>query len=359
MPHLFDPLQLRGLTIRNRIAVSPMQQYMTPEGIIGDWHMVHLGSKAVGGAGLIIAESTAVRPDGRATLDDTGLWNDAQMESWKPIVKFAQDWGAKMGIQLGHFGSKGSRSHPRDGFNPMPQDEGGWPLISSSTQTPFPGMLTPHALSLEEIEEVQSDFVMAAKRAVEAGFDTIELHGAHGYLFHQFYSALVNDRNDRYGGSLENRIRFMVETAEKVRAVIPDEMPLLARISAVDYSDMEGAWDVDQSIGLVKALKEAGVDFVTASAGGFVYVSKDQTHPGYQVPFAEEIQKATGLPMGAVGLITDAGQANEIIENERASMVVIGRAFLKDPHLPLHWAEDLGYRIELPFPYKRGWVRVR
>lgn len=356
---LFSPLSLRDMALRNRIMLSPMQQYMTEEGIVGHWHLTHLGGKAVGGAGLLIAESTAVSPEGRATLWDTGLYNDAQMESWKPVVQFVQEQGAKIGVQLGHFGAKASRRHPREGFGIMGVEEGGWSVISSSSQRPFRGMHEAHALTIEEIYDVQDQFVSAAMRAVEAGFDTIELHGAHGYLFHQFYSSLMNDRKDEYGGSLQNRIRMMVETAEKIRSVIPDGMPLLARISAVDYRAEDHAWNLEESVILVKALKDVGVDFVTASAGGFVYLPKEKTFPGYQVPFATYLQEQTGMPMGAVGIIENGEQAETILNKKQATAVVIGRAFLRDPHLPLTWAHQLGEEIPLPYPYARGWIRKR
>lgn len=230
MNTLFSPLKIKGLTLKNRIVVSPMQQYSSPEGIANDWHMVHLGSRAVGGAGLIITESTAVTPEGRSTITDSGLWNDTQAEAWQKIIHFIHMQGSKIAIQLGHFGSKGSRSHPKEGLKYLSTDEGGWQTVSSSASAPFNGMSTPRALEIAEIQQITQNFVSSAQRAVKAGFDSIELHAAHGYLFHQFYSEMINQRTDEYGGSFENRIRFLVEAVQAVRKAIPENMPLLVRI---------------------------------------------------------------------------------------------------------------------------------
>jgi len=354
MNKLFSPLQLRGLTLKNRIVVSPMQQYSTPDGIVGDWHMVHVGSRAVGGAGLIIAESTAVSPEGRSTTDDTGMWNNQQAESWRLIVDFVHKQGAKIAIQLGHFGSKASRNHPKQGFNPIPPEAGGWQTVSSSAVKPFPGMLMPKALNITEIAEVQAAFVAAAKRAVSVGFDSIELHGAHGYLFHQFYSSMINQRKDQYGGSFENRIRFLVETAEAVRAAIPVDMPLMVRLSAVDFLDEPQAWQLKDTVRLAAVLQAVGVDLITASAGGFVYLDKSKVYPNYQVPYATAIKEETGMPVGAVGLITTPQQAEDILQEGKAGVVVMAREFLLDPCFGLHAAVELGEAIEFPIPYKRA-----
>ncbi|MEL6627346.1 MAG: NADH:flavin oxidoreductase/NADH oxidase [Bacteroidota bacterium] len=356
MKRLFTPLRLRGMTLRNRIAVSPMQQYISTSTLATDWHMVHLGSRAVGGAGLIIAESSAVLPEGRATSFDTGLWNIEQMESWIPIVRFVQDQGAKIGIQLGHFGSKGSRTHPEDGFQSMPPSEGGWQTISSSAVPPMPGMPIPRELSIKEIHEIQDAFVLAAQKAIAAGFDTIEIHGAHGYLAHQFYSALINQRVDEYGGSFENRIRFLVETAQKIRRSLPSAMPLLVRISAVDFSDDPRAWNLTDSVALAKTLKEVGVDLITTSGGGFVYPDKSNIYPGYQVSFSERVRREAQIATGAVGMITTAQQAEEILVDEKADLIVMAREFLRNPYFALQAQRELGVEVDAPTPYKRGFT---
>ena len=352
---LFTPLKLRGLELKNRLVVSPMQQYCTPEGIVGDWHLVHLGSRAVGGAGLIIAEATNISPEGRMTKHDTGIWNDAQLEAWRPIVDFVRAQGSKIGIQLGHFGSKGSKAPPSDGFRPLSTEEGGWPTVSASAVAPFKGMVVPEALTIEKIHLVQDQFVQAAQRAVSAGFDTIEIHAAHGYLIHQFYSALINQRTDQYGGSFENRVRFLLEIVEKIRTVIPEKMPLMVRISAVDFLEDEKAWTLADSVRLAKRLKAAGVDLITASAGGFVAVPKSKVHPGYQVPFAAEIKQKSDISTGAVGAITTAQQANDILERNQADLIVIARAFLRDPYFGINAAMELGEATEVPWQYKRAY----
>ncbi|WP_312389164.1 NADH:flavin oxidoreductase/NADH oxidase [Chryseobacterium sp.] len=350
--NLFTPIQLRNLTLKNRIALSPMQQYSATNGVPGNWHMVHLGSRAVGGAGLILTECTAVSQEGLATLYDTGIWNDEQKNAWKNIVDFVHQQDAKIGIQLWHSGAKGSLKHPNERMKPLTPEEGAW-IVKSSSATEINGV-TPQELTIDEIQELTVKFADAALRAVDAGFDTIELHAGHGYLFHQFYSQVINKRQDEYGGSFDNRIRFLVETVQKVRKVIPEGMPLLVRISAVDYIDSEEAWTLEDSIALSKILKENGVDLITASGGGFTNVSKDKVYPGYQVPFAEAIKKQTGISTGAVGLITEAEQANTIIENGQADLVLIAREHLRDPYLAIHSAKKLGLETEVPWQYKRA-----
>ena len=331
-----------------------MQQYSALDGKVGQWHLVHLGSRAVGGAGLIVAEATAVSPEGRSTTHDTGLWNDAQMLTWKPIVQFVHDQGAKIGIQLGHFGSKGSRKHPNEGFQPISTQKGGWATVSSSAVAPFKGMSIPEALSLEGIQRIQSQFVEAAKRAVQAGFDTIELHAAHGYLIHQFYSRLVNQRTDRYGSTFENRIRFLVEIVGMVRAVIPENMPLLVRLSAVDFLETDQAWKLEDSVQLSHILKATGADLITASAGGFGAVNKSKIYPGYQVPFAAKIKAQTGIATGAVGAITAASMANDIIEKNQADLVLMAREWLRNPYFGIHAAMELEETPDIPWPYARA-----
>lgn len=307
--NLFSPIKLRNLTLKNRIALSPMQQYSATDGIPGNWHLVHLGSRAVGGAVLILTECTAVSQEGLATLHDVGIWNDEQKKAWKNIVDFVHEQDAKIGIQLWHSGGKGSLKHPNERMKPLTTEEGGWTVKSSSARE-FNGVFAKE-LTIDEIQELKTKFVQAALRSVEAGFDTIELHAGHGYLFHQFYSAVINKRKDEYGGSFEKRIRFLIETVQEIRKVIPEGMPLLVRISAVDYIESEEAWKLEDSIALSNILKENGVDFITASGGGFTNVSKDKVYPGYQIPFANAIKQQTGILTGAVGMITEAQQAND------------------------------------------------
>lgn len=349
---LFSPIMLRNLTLKNRIALSPMQQYSAKDGIPGNWHLVHLGSRAVGGVGLILTECTAVSPEGLATLNDVGIWNNEQKTAWKTIVDFVHEQDAKIGIQLWHSGSKGSLKHPNAGMKPLTPEEGGW-LVKSCSATEVNGVISQE-LTIDEILELKIKFVDAALRAVEAGFDTIELHAGHGYLFHQFYSAVINKRQDEYGGSFENRIRFLVETVQEIRNVIPTGMPLLVRISTVDYMETPEAWTLENSIRLSKILKLNGVDLITASGGGFTNVGKDRVFPGYQVSFATAIKEKIGIATGAVGLITEAKQANEIIVRGQADLVVIAREHLRDPYFALHSAKELEMDIDIPWQYKRA-----
>lgn len=351
--NLFSPITIKGLTLKNRIAVSPMQQYSVTDGLVGNWHLVHLGSRAVGGAGLIITECSAVSEDGRNTLFDTGIWNDTQVEAWKPVVKFVQEQGSKIAIQLWHSGGKGSHTHPTQGFKHMSVEDGGWDTKSSSAHSFEKGQFS-QALSIEEIQMIKADFVQAALRSVEAGFDSIELHAGHGYLFHQFYSALVNTRMDEYGGSFENRIRLLVETVQDIKKVLPETMPVMVRISAVDYSEEANGWTIEDSVKLVNILKENGVDVVTASAGGFVSFAKLNVFPNYQLPLAEKVKAETGIITGTVGMITEAEQANEIIVNGQADLIVIAKEFLRDPYFPLNAAKTLKLETEIPVPYSRA-----
>lgn len=354
MKNLFSPLKLRNLELKNRIVVSPMQQFSAEDGFANDWHFVHYGSRAVGGAGLIITESVIVEPNGRSTKNDLGIWKDEQIENLNKITSFIHQNNAKAAIQLAHFGSKGSKSHPNEGFLPLTIDNGGWQTVSSSAVTPFPGMSIPKELTLEEIEDIQNKFVDAAIRAIKAGFDAIEIHAAHGYLFHQFYSELINNRTDNYGGSFENRIRFLTETVQKIRNAIPEQMPLLVRISAVDYVENDSAWKIEDSVKLVSILKEIGVDMVTASGGGFVWVDKSMVMEGYQVPFAEQIKNETQIVTGSVGGIVTAAFANDLITNNKTDLVVIAREFLRDPYFAIHAAKELNQEIEIPWQYKRA-----
>ncbi len=355
MKSLFTPLKIRGLELNNRVVLSPMQQYSSEDGFANDWHLVHYGSRAVGGASLIITESAVVHPDGASTKNDLGIWKDEHIAGLKRITDFIRKNGARSAIQLGHFGSKGSKLHPNKGFKPIGIHEGGWQTVSASEKIPFAGMSIPKKLSLKGIKIIQQHFVTAAIRSIEAGFDAIEIHAAHGYLFHQFYSKLINDRHDEYGGSFDNRVRFLGETIEQIRKVIPIEMPLLLRISAVDYIDNdENAWRIPDSILLVKKMKELGVDVVTASGGGFVWVDKSNVMEGYQVSFAEAIKEATGILTASVGGIKSAVFANEVIEKGKADLVVIAREHLRNPYFTIQAAKELNEILPIPWQYKRA-----
>lgn len=355
MKNLFTPLKIRNLELQNRIVLSPMQQYSSDDGFANDWHLVHYGSRAVGGAGLIITESAVVNPQGANTKNDLGIWKDEHIEGLNRITDFIRKNGAKSAIQLAHFGSKGSKSHPNDGFQPISIADGGWQTVSSSEKVPFSGMSVPKKLIIDEIKSIQQDFVDAAIRSVAAGFDAIEVHAAHGYLFQQFYSQLINDRTDEYGGEFENRIRFLTETISSIRKVIPQEMPLFVRISAVDYVENdENAWQIEDSIRLAKVLQPLGVDMITASGGGFVWVDKSNIMEGYQVPFAEAIKNATGIFTASVGGIKSVNFANEIIETEKADLVVIAREHLRNPYFSIQAAKELNETLPIPWQYKRA-----
>lgn len=357
MKNLFTPLKIRSLELKNRIVLSPMQQYSSEDGFANDWHLVHYGSRTVGGAGLIITESAIVNPQGASTKNDLGIWKDEHIEGLKRITDFIRKNGAKSAIQLAHFGSKGSKSHPNDGFQPIGINKGGWQTVSSSEKIPFAGMSVPKKLNIDEIKSIQQDFVDAAIRSVAAGFDAIEVHAAHGYLFHQFYSKLINDRTDEYGGSFDNRIRFLTETITSIRKVIPQEMPLLVRISAVDYVENdENAWQLEDSIQLAKKLQALGVDMIIASGGGFVWVDKSNIMEGYQVPFAEAIKNATGILTASVGGIKSVNFANEIIETGKADVIVIAREHLRNPYFDIQAAKELHETLPIPWQYKRAFL---
>ncbi len=352
MKALFSSLQLRDLNLKNRIVVSPMQQYSATNGIPGHWHLVHLGSRAVGGAGLIITECTAVAPTGMCTVNDVGIWNHDQVAAWKIITDFIHGRNAKAGIQLWHAGGKASSKHPKDGMLPLSPEEGGW-LPKSASAIPI-NAHRPLAMTLEEIREVKGRFAVAAQNAVAAGFDTIELHAAHGYLLHQFYSSLTNKRTDEYGGSFDNRIRLLIETVIEIRKVIPAGMPLLVRLSATDYSDDANAWTIEESVKLAVVLRDNGVDLITASGGGLVQVNQSIVKPGYQLHMATKIREAAQLPVGAVGMINDARQANSIIERKEADLIVMAREHLRDPYFALHAAVQLGETPDIPWQYERA-----
>lgn len=349
---LFSPLALRAVTLRNRIALSPMCQYSARSGYANNWHLVHYGSRAVGGAGLVIVEATAIRPEGRITPDDLGLWDDAHIPELRRIAAFIEAQECAAGIQLAHAGRKGSMASEWKGGRYLPAQDGGWRTVAPSA-IPFSDHTpAPWAMTTQEARLVAHDFAAAARRAVEAGFRVIEIHAAHGYLLHEFLSPLSNRRTDEYGGSFENRVRLVLETVDAVREAIPDSLPLLVRISATDWA--EGGWDADQSVRLAVLLKRHGVDLLDVSGGGLVPDARIPTGPGYQVPFAARIRKETGLKTGAVGLITEAGQAEEILEAGDADLILMGRQLLRDPYFPLHAAAELYEDMKWPVQYARA-----
>ncbi|GAB3903541.1 NADH:flavin oxidoreductase/NADH oxidase [Larkinella knui] len=353
MQNLFSPLTIRSVQFKNRIAVSPMCQYSSEDGFANDWHLVHLGSRAVGGAGLVITEATAVSPEGRISPDDLGIWKDEHLVNLKRIAAFIEAHGAVPGMQLAHAGRKASHNRPWDGGKFIaPDAERGWQTVAPSPVPFIPAEPVPRELTAEEIEKVIGDFVAASRRAAEAGFKVIELHAAHGYLIHEFLSPLSNRRTDHYGGSFENRIRFLLEILERVQTVWPADYPLLVRISATDWS--EGGWTADDAVALSAILKDKGVDLIDCSTGGNVAGARIPLGPGYQVQFAEKVKKETGILTGAVGLITTPEQANEIIVSGQADLVLLAREFLRDPYFPFHAAQKLGAEVEWPAQYVRA-----
>ena len=352
MSALFQPLRLREVTLRNRVAVSPMCQYSASDGVPNEWHLVHLGSRAVGGAGLVIAEASAVSPEGRITPYDTGLWSDAQAEAWAPVARFVAQHGAVPGIQLAHAGRKASTDAPWRGGRPLAEGARGWRPVGPSPLPFAEGYPVPRELTADEIEAVVGAFRDAARRADEAGFQVVEIHMAHGYLLHQFLSPLTNRRTDEYGGPLENRMRLPLDVARAVREAFPVEHPVLARISATDW--VEGGWDLEPSIVLARELRERGVDLVDCSSGGAVADAKVPLGPGYQVPFAAAIRERAGVPTGAVGLITEPAQAEAIVAGGKADLVLLAREMLRDPHWPLHAAQVLGAEASWPVQYLRA-----
>ena len=352
MPKLFDGLALKSTLLRNRIGVSPMCQYSSPDGLATDWHVVHLGSRAVGGAALVMTEAAAVSPAGRISPADLGVWNERQAEALAPVVRFIKARGAAAGVQLAHAGRKASTRVPWQGGTPIPIAEGGWPVVGPGPLPFAESYPVPRPLDELGIAEVTGQFRDAARRAVAVGFDLIEIHSAHGYLLHSFLSPLSNQRTDRYGGSLQNRIRFVVEIAAAVRGVMPDAMPLFVRISASDWVD--GGWDIEQSVFLSRALGSHGVDLVDCSSGGLLPGVRIPVAPGYQVPFAERIRRDAGIPTAAVGMITEPRQADEVIRSGRADIVLLARAMLRHPYWPLQAAKALGHDMTWPVPYGRA-----
>ena len=352
MPTLLDELPLRGLTLRNRIIVSPMCQYSSRDGFATDWHLVHLGSRAVGGAAVVFTEATAVAAEGRISPEDLGIWNDAHVEPLARIVRFVHGQGSHAGMQLAHAGRKASTYRPwASATGSVPPAAGGWAAVAPSA-TAFEGYAVPRALSESGIRDVVRSFAEAARRAREAGFGIVEVHAAHGYLLHQFLSPLSNLRDDRYGGSFENRTRLVREVVEAVRREWPERLPLFMRVSATDW--VEGGWDVEQTVELARQVRELGVDLVDCSSGGLVAHAKIPVAPGYHVPFAERVRREAGLPTGAVGLITTAAQADEIVRSGRADAVLLARQMLRDPYWPLHAAAELGRGDTWPAQYLRA-----
>lgn len=348
---LFQEIKIRDLTIPNRAWVSPMCQYSAKDGYVGEWHRIHLGAFATGGAGLVLVEATGVVPDGRISITCPGIWNDDLAKAFKPIVDFNHSMGSTIGIQLAHAGRKGSTMSPWDDHAIASKAEGGWQTVSAS-DIAFTGMPAPRALSKDEIAELTENFGSAADRAVKVGFDVIEIHAAHGYLFHQFLSPLTNKRTDEYGGNLEGRMRFLLEVARKVRATIPVGIPLFVRISATDW--VEGGWDSDEAVLLSIELKKAGVDLIDVSSGGLVSNAVIPVGPGYQVRFAQEIREKAKIATSAVGVITDAHQAEEIISSGKADAVMLAREMLRNPRWALAASEELGVRGKWPKQFVRA-----
>ena len=352
MPNLFTPLKIKGLELKNRIMVSPMCQYSAADGFANDWHLVHLGSRAVGGAGLIMVEATAVSPEGRISPGDLGLWQDEHIESFKRITKFISEQGSVPGIQIAHAGRKASHSEPWNGDILLSPDQCGWKTVAPSPIKFTDGYDTPVALSIDGINKIISAFTQASDRAVKSGFKIIEIHAAHGYLINEFLSPLSNQRNDIYGGSFENRIRLLVEIVENIKTVIPADLPLFVRLSATEWID--GGWTIEDSVKLVNILKNKGVDLIDCSSGGNVLGVKIPLVPGYQVSLSEKIKKETGILTGAVGLISDSSHAEEIINTDKADLAIIARELLRNPYFPLNAAFELGQDVEWPKQYLRA-----
>lgn len=348
---LFSPITVRGLTLPNRAWVSPMCQYSATDGLPGAWHLVHLGQFATGGAGLVMTEATAVVPEGRISPQDTGIWSEAHADAWRPVVDFVHAQGTAIGMQLAHAGRKGSTHRPWEGPGSVAPEEGGWQSVGADDQQ-FGTYAPARPLTTDEVSALPEAFADAARRALDVGFDLLELHFAHGYLVHQFLSPLSNSRTDGYGGDFEGRTRLALEIADAVRAAAGPSVPLFARLSATDWT--EGGWTADESVRLTKLLAERGVDLIDTSSGGNTPNPDIPVGPGYQVPFADRIRAETGLPTAAVGMITDPHQAEEIVTSGSADAVFLARALLRDPHWPLRAANALGGEVRWPDQYARA-----
>ena len=356
MPKLFEPLALRGVILKNRIVVSPMCQYSSVDGFANDWHLVHLGGRAVGGASLIISEAAAVSPEGRITPDDLGIWKDEHLPMLQRITAFLVAQGSVPGIQLAHAGRKASTLSPWKGEGAVPENQGGWQVLAPSAVPFADNYPQPEALDAAGIQKVIADFRAAAARSLAAGFRVIELHAAHGYLLHEFLSPLSNHRTDEYGGTFENRVRLLLEVTAATREVWPEELPLIVRISATDWT--EGGWNADEAVQLAAMLKVRGVDLIDCSTGGNVPKAPIPVGPGYQVQFAERIREETGILTGAVGLITTPAEAEAILANGQADVVLLAREFLREPYFPLYAAHELGAEMTWPVQYERAKPRV-
>ncbi len=354
MAHLFDPFQLKDVTLRNRIGVSPMCQYCYTDGFSNDWQLVHLGARATGGAGLIIAEATAVEPRGRITPYDIGLWSDEHIEPLARVTRFIKSQGAVAGIQIAHAGRKACTDKPWLGGKALPREhELWWQSVGPSALAYSESYPVPQALELDEIAAIQGLFVEAARRALQAGFEWLELHGAHGYLINSFYSPLSNQRADRYGGSFENRIRFLVETVQAVRKVWPERLPLTVRISGTEW--VEDGWSIENSVAMARILRMEGVDLIDCSSGGNIPRAPVPVAPGYQVPVSEAVRAGAGIPTATVGLITDAHQADEIVRSGKADVVLLGREMLRTPFWAIQAAKELGQPLPTPPQYHRAY----
>ncbi|MFA6152692.1 MAG: NADPH dehydrogenase NamA [Chitinophagaceae bacterium] len=352
MSKLFSPYTIKGITLRNRIVVSPMCQYSCVDGFANNWHLVHLGTRAVGGAALIIQEATAVVPEGRISYADMGIWKDEHIEKLKEITTFIEGQGAIAGIQLAHAGRKASAETAWNGGRQIKEGQNSWLPVAPSAIPFHEKDLTPKELSIDEINEIVLAFKTAAERSLKAGFKVVEIHAAHGYLIHEFYSPLSNKRTDEYGGSFENRIRFLLEIIEAVQRVWPENLPLFVRISATDW--VPEGWSIDDSVKLSEILKVKGVDLIDASSAANIPKAPIPVGPGYQVPLAAQIKKDAVIPTGAVGLITDAKQAEEILQKGEADLIFLARELLRNPYFPLEAAKELGYEIEWPKQYERA-----
>ena len=349
---LFSPLTLRGTTFGNRVWVSPMCEYSAVAGVPQDWHLVHLGSLARGGAGLVLSEATAVTPQGRISPADTGIWNDEQVRAWRRITDFVKSQGTIPGIQLAHAGRKASTAAPWTGGGYVAPADGGWSETVAPSAEPFGELPAPSALSATEIPELVAAFRAGAVRSLDAGFEVAEIHAAHGYLLHSFLSPLTNHRDDGYGGSFDHRIRLLLEVVDAVRDVWPTQAPVLVRLSSTDWVD--GGWSIDDTVALTRRLAGHGVDLVDCSSGGAVPRAPIEVKPGYQVPFAARVRREGGLASGAVGAITDPFQAQEIVAAGDADVVLLARALLRDPHWPLRAAHELGVQVRWPPQYERA-----
>lgn len=350
---LFTPLKIRDIELKNRIVVSPMCEYSAKDGHPQPWHMVHLGSRAVGGAALVMTEASAVEAIGRISAADAGIYDESHVASWKPITEFVKSQGAVVGMQLAHAGRKASTDLPWLGGKPVSIGAGGWEPVGPSAVAYDSGYTTPHALSVGEIAEIVVAFRKSAHRALAAGFQIVEIHAAHGYLIHQFLSPLSNKRDDQYGGSFENRIRLALEVTKAVREVWPANLPLFCRVSASDWAD--GGWDIGETVELSKRLKPLGVDLIDTSSAGLVPYQKIAVGFGYQIPFAEAIRRQAEILTGAVGMITDGAQADTIINTGQADVVFLARELLRDPYWPRRAAQELHTKIEPPVQYQRAW----